>query len=274
MPDTISRKLPPMTALEFTISNTCRYFFFGLWLAVLWTILLLPFLAAVYFTAFSTGMPDFKALPPAAMAAFAALGVMLLLATFSIAVNWHRRILLNERPRRLGWVRLNGVVWKYFFGFLFVVIVLGLFAGAIFALMTYGVPALEPKLQSAAKPAATTIAVLLGLSGLFTYYRLSSWLPALATGDRDYTLGTAWRATKKNRVRFLGFTFWLLFSLAIAGAVGAGAFFAQKAFASPYATAGAYAVIGILGWLALFMLMTIATSHYACFTGREGSKEE
>jgi hypothetical protein len=265
---TDARKLPPMTALEFAISRTFRHFFFGLWLAILWTILMLPFLAAVYFTAFSAGMPDFKALPPAAIAAFAALGVMLLLATFSVAVNWHRRILLNEKPRRLAWVRLNGVVWKYFFGFLFVVIVLGIFAGAIFALMTYGVPALEPKLDTAARPAATAIAVLLGLSGLFTWYRLSSWLPALATGDKDYTLGTAWRTTKKNRVRFLGFTFWLLFSLAMAGAVGAGAFFAQKALANPYATAGAYALIGILGWLALFLLMSIATSHYHHFSGR------
>lgn len=272
MTKTTPAKLPPMTALEFAISSTFRHFFFGLWLAILWVILLLPFLAAVYFTAFRTGMPDFNALPPAALAAFAALGAAALLATFSIAVNWHRRVLLNERPRRLGWVRLNGVVWKYFFGFLLIVIVLGLFAGAIFALLTYGQPALEPRLAAGAKPVTIGIAVLLGLSGLFTWYRLSSWLPAIATGDKDYTLGTAWRTTKKNRVRFIGFTFWLLFSLAIIGAIGAGAFFAQKALANGYATAGAYAVMGLLGWLALFLVTSIATSHYACFTGREGTK--
>ena len=73
MADPIVRKLPPMTALEFAIASTFRHFFFGLWLAVLWVILLLPFMAAVYFTAFRSGMPDFKALPPAALAAFAAL---------------------------------------------------------------------------------------------------------------------------------------------------------------------------------------------------------
>jgi membrane protease YdiL (CAAX protease family) len=274
MTGTARNKLPPMTALEFTISKTFLHFFFGLWLAVLWTILLLPFLAAVYYAAFANGMPDFKALPPLAMATFAALGVALLLATFSIAVNWHRRILLDEKPRRLGWVRLNGVVWTYLLGFLLVVIVMGFFAGAIFALMTYGVPALEPQLKAAAKPAATTVAVLLGLSALFTWYRLSSWLPALATGDREYTLGTAWRTTKKNRIRFLGFTFWLLFSLAIAGGLGAGAFFAQQMLDNFYVTIAAFALIGILGWLVMFLLMSIATSHYACFSGREGTAVE
>ncbi len=273
MADPIVRKLPPMTALEFAIASTFRHFFFGLWLAVLWVILLLPFMAAVYFTAFRSGMPDFKALPPAALAAFAALGVAALLASFSIMVNWHRRILLNEKPRRLGWVRLNGVVWKYFFGFLLIVIILGVFAGVIFGLMTYGVPALEPHLNTMAKPVSTVVAVLLGLSGLFTWYRLSTWLPALATGDKDYSLGKAWRTTRKNRIRFLSFTFWLLFSLAITGAVGAGAFFAQKALANGYATAGAYALIGILGWLALFLFATVATSHYAHFTGKSEPTE-
>ena len=101
MSNTHSPKLPPMTALEFVIANTFRHFLFGVWLTTLWVILLLPFLAAVYFTAFRSGIPDFKALTPAALAAFAALGVMALLATFSIAVNWHRRVLLNERPHHL-----------------------------------------------------------------------------------------------------------------------------------------------------------------------------
>jgi hypothetical protein len=264
-------KLPPMTALEFAIANTFRHFFFGLRCAVLWLIVLLPFLAWAYYAGFRNGPPDFKALSPAATAAFAVLAVMVFLATVSIAVNWHRRLILDEAPKRLAWLRLNGVVWRYLFGFLLIVVVLGMVAGAIFAVLTRAVPALEPQLAAGAKPAGNVVAAILGLFGLFTWYRLSTRLPAIATGDKDYTLGKAWRATRNNRLRFLGFTFWLLFSLAIAGGIAAGAFFAQKALNNPYATGAAFGLIGLLVWLALFLITTISASHYVHFAGKTKS---
>ena len=273
MSNTHSPKLPPMTALEFAIANTFRYFFFGLRLALLWLIVLLPFIGAAYVFGLRDGPPDFKALPPAAIASFAVLGVMAFLASVSIAVNWHRRLILDEKPKGLAWIRLNGVVWRYLFCFLFIVAVAGAVAAAILAVQTYAVPALEPKLATAAKPVGIGISVLLGLFGLFTWYRLSTLLPAIATGDKDYSFGVAWKTTRNNRARFLGFTFWLLFSLAIAGGIGAGAYFGQQAIDNPYATAAAFAVMGLLVWLALFFTTTIATSHYSHFSQR-GEKPE
>ena len=269
MTDTTLRKLPPMSALEFAISNVFRHFFFGLRMAILWAILLSPLMLLVWYAAFRDGPPDFKALKPEAMAALAALGVGVILATISVAVNWHRRIVLGETPRRFGWVRLDGVVWRYLFGFIFVLAVLAIMAGAAAAavLMLPGV--LEPKVGAAAKPIGIALAVLLGLSALFTWYRLSTWLPAIATRDQDYSLKTAWRITRKNRTAFLSFTFWLLFSLAIAGAIGAGAFFGQQMLANPYATAAFFGLAGLLGWMALFLVTTVATSHYCYFADRE-----
>ena len=266
MSKTHSPKLPPMTALEFAIASTFRHFFFGLALALLWLIVLLPFIGAAYVFGFSAGPPDFKALPPAALVSFAVLGAMAFLASVSIAVNWHRRLILDEKPKRLAWIRLNGVVWRYFFCFLFIYLVVGAAVAAVFAVQTYAVPALEPKLAAAAKPVGIGISALLGLFGLFTWYRLSTLLPAIATGDKDYSFGMAWKATRNNRVRFLGFTFWLLFSLAIAGAIGAGAFFGQQSMNNPYATVAAFAIIGLLAWLGLFFVTTIATSHYVHFS--------
>ena len=274
MSKTRSPKLPPMTALEFAISNSFRHFFFGLRCAILWLIVLLPFLAAAYYFGFSNGTPDFKALPPPAMASFAALSVAALLATISIAVNWHRRLILAEQPRHLGWVRLNWVVWRYLLVFLFISLVIGAVATAIFAVLTYAVPRLEPTLAAAAKPVGIGASVLLGLFGLFTWYRLSTLLPSVAVGDKDYTLSRAWKSTRSNRMRFLGFSFWLLFSLAIAGGIGAAAFFGQKALINPYATAGAFSLIGLLAWLSLFLITSISASHYAHFSGRGYGKNK
>ncbi len=269
MSDPVNRRsLPPMSAVEFAIENTFRHFFFGLRLAILWAIILVPFLAVCWFVAFRGGMPDFRALPPGAMAAFAVTGFVALMATFSIAVNWHRRLVLGASPKRFGWVSLGPKVWRYLFAFLFILVVLAVYGGIAAGIMLKGVPALTPQLGSAAKPAGIALTVLFGLSALFTWYRLSTLLPAIAVADGDYSLKTAWRASRNNRIAFLAFTFWFLFSLAAAGAVGAGAFFGQKALNNPYVTAAAFGLIGLIVWLALFMVTSIAAAHYVYFSGK------
>lgn len=267
MTDTSRRPLPPMGAIEFSIAAVFRHFFFALRLVLGWLILLLPLVALVWFVAFRTGPPDWQALDGASIAALAALGAGVLLAAFSIAVNWHRRVLLGETPRGLAWVRLDGVVWRYVSGVLLILIVLGAYAGAAFGITTLAAPALAPQLGPAARPLGIAAAVLLGLSALFTAYRLASWLAGLAVDDRDYPLKASWRATRKNRLAYLGFTFWLLFVLAIAGALGAGAFFAQQAQPDPWVKAAAFTLIGLLAWMTVFLLVTVAASHYAHFAG-------
>lgn len=268
MTDTTRRSLPPMEAIEFSIAAVFRHFFFGIRLALGWLILLLPLLALAWFMAFRNGPPDFKALNGGQIAALAALGVGVLLASFSIAVNWHRRLLLDEKPRRLRWVRLDGVVWRYLFGFVLLLVVLAIYAGAAYGLAVLAPPELEPKLGPAAKPVGMALAVLFGLSALFTFYRLSSWLGGIAAGDSAYTLGTAWKATAKNRLAYLGFTFWLIFTLAIAGAIGAGAFFAQQMLPQPWVKPAAFALMAVLAWMAMFFITSIAASHYRAFADR------
>lgn len=254
-----------MEAIEFSIAAVFRHFFFGIRLALSWLILLSPLIALAWFMAFRNGPPDFKALTGGQTAALAALGAGALLASFSIAVNWHRRLLLDEKPRRLHWVRLDGVVWRYLFGFVLLIVVLSIYAGAAYGLAVLAPPALEPKLGPAAKPAGIFVAVLFGLSALFTFYRLSSWLGGISTGDSAYTLGTAWKATAKNRLAYLGFTFWLIFTLAIAGALGAGAFFAQQMLPQPWVKPAAFGVMAVLIWMAMFFITSIAASHYRAF---------
>lgn len=273
MTDTTRRSLAPMEAIEFSIAAVFRHFFFGLRLALGWLILLLPLVALAWAMVFRAGVPDFEALTGGQLAALVALGAGVLLASFSIAVNWHRRLLLDERPRRLRWVRLDGVVWRYLLGFLLLIVVLAIYAGAAYGLAAIAPPALEPRLGLAAKPLGIVLAVLFGLSALFTFYRLSSWLAGIAAGDGAYRLGTAWKATRSNRLSYLGFTFWLLFTLGIAAAIGAGAFFAQQTLSQPWIKPVAYAVMGVLAWMVMFLVTSIAASHYRAFGGKPRMEE-
>lgn len=271
MTDTARRSLAPMEAIEFAIAAVFRNFFFGLGLVLSWLVLLSPVLVLAWFVAFRNGAPDWQALGGGQIAALAALAAGVLLASFSIAVNWHRRVLLGEKPRRLRWVRLDGVVWRYILGFVLLLAVLGLYAGAAFGVTSLAAPALELQLGPAAKPLGIAVAVLIGLSALFTFYRLSSWLAAIAVEDRSYSMGAAWKRTRRNRIAYLGFTFWLLFTLAIAGGLGAGAFFAQSALPQPWVKPVAFALIGLLAWLAVFFIATVAAGHYRCFSGEAKS---
>jgi len=269
MTDTTRRSLAPMEAIEFSIAAAFRHFFFGLGLVLSWLVLLSPLIVLAWFLAFQNGMPDIKALPPAALTGLALLGAGVLFASFSIAVNWHRRVILGETPRRLAWVRLDGVMWRYLFGFLLMLVVLGLYAGAAFGVVTFATPALAPQLGDRASYPGIAVAVLLGLSALFTFYRLSSWLAGIAVGDGDYGLRTAWRATRKNRFAYLGFTFWLIFVLAIAGGIGAGAFFAQQMLPQPWVKPVAFGIMVLITWLAMFLVTSVAAGHYAQFRKRD-----
>jgi hypothetical protein len=257
--------LAPMEAIEFAVAAVFRHVFFGLRLVLAWAVVLLPLAAAAWAAVFRDGVPDWRALPPAGLAALAAFGAGALLAGLSIAVNWNRRILLGETPRRLRWVRLDGPVWRYLAGVLLVLLVLALYAGAAFGAATRLGVALEAQLGPAAKPLGIAVAALIGLSALFTLYRLCGWLAGLAVEDGDFRLRAAWRVTRSYRLAYLGFTFWLLFTLAVVGALGAGAFFAQQAIPEPWVKAVAFIFIGLLAWLSIFFLATVPASHYRQF---------
>lgn len=259
------RSLPPMEATEFAIDAAFRHCVFALGLVIGWGVVLLPLAALAWFVGLRNGMPDPKALPPAGMAVLGLLGLGVLVACLSMGVNWNRRLLSGARPSLAARWRLDGAVWRYLAGVILVLVVLGVYASLGAAVMTAGVPALAPRLGAAARPLGIAATVLIGFSGLFSFCRLLSWLPAIAIADPDYGLREAWRRTRANRFAFLAFTFWLLFSLGIAAALGAGAFFAQQQLPQPWVKPTAFAAMGVLAWLALLMIHSVPAALYRTF---------
>jgi hypothetical protein len=270
MPDMSRRRLPPMGAIEFAIGAAFRNFFFALRLALAWLILLAPLMALAWHLALRQYPPDIAALGPSAQAALVALAAGGLLAGLSVAVSWQRKLLLGERPRGWRWLRLDGVVWRHAAGLIVMLMVLGLYAAAAYAVSVYGPPALPLQLAPFAKQLVIAVQVLLGLSALFSFYRLASWMAGIAAGDGDYTLRAAWARTRGNRFRFLGFSFWLLFTLAIGAGLGAGAFYGQQMMPDPWLKAASFAVIGFLALLALLLIVSVAAALYRGFAGEEG----
>ena len=261
------RSLPPMGAVEFAIEKAFRHYLFGLGLLIGWAVLLLPLLGLAWYVAFRNGPPDVTALTPSAMAVLALLGLAVLVASFSMETNWNRRILRDERPSFLGRWRLDGVVWRYAAGVMLMLLVLAIYVASGLAVMTAAVPALAPSLGAAAQPLGIAVTVLIGLSGLFSFYRLMSWLAGVSVDDSAYSLRTSRCASRGNRFAYLAFTFWLLFSLAIIGALGAGAFFAQQSLPQPWVKPVAFGVIGLLAWLALLFLHSVPAALYRSFRG-------
>jgi hypothetical protein len=109
----------------------------------------------------------------------------------SIAVNWHRFVLKDERPQGLQTMRVDAVVWRYLGNLILVTLLAAL----------------------AAIPVMMVVTMLLGLFGVLVLpiliaalsafvlpviYRLSVKLPAVALGRRDFRLGDAWQATNGN----------------------------------------------------------------------------
>jgi hypothetical protein len=189
-----------------------------------------------------------------------------MLAFASIAVNWHRYILLDQVPVGGAEIfRLDGLTWRYFGNVLLIglIIAIGL---VIFMMLLQFFASLST---------ITTIASLfIGLVGIVAFaisiYRLSIKLPAVAIGRRDFSLRDAWTATSGNKQPIF-FVILIQFLLAVAVAI----VFLMLNFALAYAEPILGLVISQLiqvfvGWLLAIFGITILTSLYGFFAeGRD-----
>jgi hypothetical protein len=124
--------------------------------------------------------------------------VLELPALASIAVAWHRHVLLQERVQGLVYLRLDRVVWWYAMILLAcIVVTVGPFLLGMLAVLPDN--AGNPGSVLAIVAVFAGIAAGLGI-GMFVLPRLSLVLPAGALGER-LTLGEAWRATRGNTWR-------------------------------------------------------------------------
>lgn len=251
-----------MSALEFAVAQALRNYVFAIRLLLAWAILVLPVAVLLFMFGLGGKLPDLNAPSPAVLAAGAVLLVLSLLAALSVSVNWYRRVLLGETPRRFAWWRLNRPVWHYLAALLLFWAILAVFAIAILHARTELPLTLAGRAGPATGPIVNGLTGLLGLLVFFVSFRLCAKLPAAAVGDTGFGFGTSWRSTGWCHWRILGHAFWLLFTLAIVGAIGAGLFFATRLSSASWVMPAAAAALAMLAWFALLLLLTIPASFY------------
>lgn len=125
-----------------------------------------------------------------------AAGLTLALAAVSIAVAWHRLLILGEEPGPSGSNIATGNVWRYV-GIGIAICVISFLPALLIA-----VPILILSASVGSGFALLIpVVIVLYLTGAAAMLRLSLLLPARAVGDLGLGFGDAWRRTRGNTWR-------------------------------------------------------------------------
>jgi hypothetical protein len=268
------RKLPVFKALGHAFRSTTDNIGFAFHISWPWVLILLPFNVAtnlyMVLNGLETGGEPNPEMLGKFFAVFIPLGLASIVAYSSIAVNWHRYVLLDEIAQ--GWqrLRIDSLTWRYIGNFILIFLVLlacGIPVGAVLGLVSYLLNTLwgEELLLVLLIPAT----VALYAFAFIAAYRLMVKLPAVALGRTDFSLGDAWRATKGNSLRLLGLLILFVLCLLL---LAAGMFVITYLFGL-IGTVGlslAVAIQVMVNWVATILGVTLLTSLYGFFVeGRE-----
>jgi hypothetical protein len=123
--------------------------------------------------------------------------IVFLLAGVSIAVAWHRRIILDERPAISGRNVATKASWHYFAVALALLLITFLPAAAVTLYFLWPVASLA----SSPAPGLPLVMLLVGalyVAGIATGLRLILLLPARAIGNAGLSFGQTWNRTRGN----------------------------------------------------------------------------
>ncbi|WP_119392096.1 hypothetical protein [Taklimakanibacter lacteus] len=183
-----------------------------------------------------------------------------LVAFASIAVNWHRYILLDEVPQGSQVLRLDDKTWRYFGNMLLLFLIL-FGVGVVIGAPIGFIAALSGAVETVPVLVALLVAPVAGVMAL----RFGVKFPAIALGRRDFSMKHAWAATKGNNLPVFLI---VLFELVVA--VAAILLSALLAYLlSLVSTALGVVITVIVGlvinWVFTIFSITVLTSLYGFF---------
>jgi hypothetical protein len=203
---------------------------------------------------------------PRVMAAIFISGLASMIAFSSIAVSWHRYILLDQVPQGMQRLRLDGTVWRYLGNTILIALIV--FLGSLIPGFVIGFVA---ALLGPAAP-FVTVPALFVLSGLAVsyFYRMSVKLPAIALERQDYMIRNALNDTQGNTLRFVVLFLLVLAIVLTIASVLAGLNYVVTGIGGGV---GLYVIIAlqlVLNWIATVWGVTMLTSLYGFFAeGRD-----
>ena len=263
------RKLPVFAALGHAFRSTRDNIGFAFHISWPWMLMLLPIniIGNIYLTLNTEQDPaKFDPLVFFIVMTMACAGII---AYSSIAVNWHRYILLDEVAE--GWTRLriDGLMWRYIgnvLGIIVLMTLLGLVIGIPLGIITYFTKDLG---WLSILIYGLGILGVLGLA-LVSTYRLSVKLPSIAIGRKDFRLRDAWNSTAENFAQILGLVLLLFLCLLLVGLLMLGINYVSGVSGGIPGLSISLAIQVAVNWVATILGVTVLTSLYGFFVeGRE-----
>lgn len=181
------------------------------------------------------------------------LNVIALLASIWVAIEWHRFVLLGERPNSIVPVFRMDLFQAYFGKSLLIMAAMIVVAVVVVTIVTF----LMTLIGGVQFVPALSI-VVLSIFGMYAFYRVSPILPAAALGQ-SLTLKEAWGRTESHKQIIFRATFLMIF--------------ATMALQVPslFAGAGPLSIVVSLatGWIGLMVGVSLLSAIYELSTSAD-----
>lgn len=196
------------------------------------------------------------------------------LAFSSLAVNWHRLLLLDDEAEGVDRLRIDGIVWRYLGNMALLILALSpVFVIAMVTGLSIAFSVFGPENGMGSFLLAFAISLLPAAGVLVILQRLMIKLPAIAIGRNDYGFGDAWDDSRGAFLRIAGFV------LMVLGTTYGLGLLASVPFTLLSAVLGTQGVLGPLigslwqlaiNWIAWIVGLNAITTLYGMFVeGRE-----
>lgn len=261
------RLLPVMDVFNHAIKSTLNNLSFAFYVSWPWMAIIFP--ANLIANAYLLANGDLSDDSPVKAFISLALGLLSIMAFASIAVNWHRYILLDEVPQASQRLRMDSTVWRYVLNtivIIFGVVIMAMVLIAVGAvILAYVLGESVANAESSLYGPTALLLIALAVVAMVIFYRLSVKLPGVALERTDFSFGDAFKATEGNFIRFVGLgILYAVLGIVLGLVVGAIA----GGLATLLGWAGLFvgvAVLLALQWIFTILGITTLTSLYGYF---------
>ena len=226
-----------------------------------WMLVLLPIIIGTQIYALSHMPLSPTDIPVGFLVVSIVAGLSQAIAFASIAVNWHRYVLLDEIPHGAQRLRIDTTVWRYFGNIILMVLILmacALPLGVLILILAY-------TMREASLFLVIPFYIAAALAAFSASYRLSIKLPAIALGRRDFGFREAYSISAGNFWQMLGFGMLLVLVAISVGLVSAGIGFVTGAMGGNPGLALGVAIQLVAQWAMTILGITGLTSLYGYF---------
>lgn len=255
------RKLEVVSAFSHSISSVRNNFGFAFRVSWPWMVFLLPFNIAEHIYLLLHPMVDPKKADFQTLSIVIGYGLLSTLAFSSIAVMWHRYILLDEIPSGWARLRLDSKVFRYI-GNVILMSLFGIIAGVIFGIF-YAIVALSLGKTGLLILVPATIAF--GFALISYAFALGIKLPSVAIGRRDFSFSDVLQKTNGNFWQFIGLGLLMFISLIGVALVLGIVTYVLASTGSQTVLFVSFVLQLCINWIIAIWNVTILTSLYGYF---------